>query len=67
MKALADESGGRSYTIDDFERLAEDVGRARLEFTRTVEVDLWNHPAVFILLLALLGIEWAWRRRLGMA
>jgi uncharacterized membrane protein len=67
MKALADESGGRSYTIDDFERLAEDVGRARLEFTRTVEVDLWNHPAAFVLLLALLGVEWAWRRRLGMA
>lgn len=66
MKALATESGGRSYTLDDFERLREDMGRARLEFTRTVEVNVWNHPAVFILLLALLGIEWTVRRRLGM-
>jgi uncharacterized membrane protein len=67
MRALAAESGGRSYTIDDFERIGEDIGRARLEFKRTVEVDLWNHPGVFILLLALLGLEWTLRRRLGMA
>lgn len=67
MRALAAESGGRSYTLEDFERLSEDVGQARLEFTRTVEVNLWNHPAAFILLLVLLGVEWTWRRRLGMA
>jgi uncharacterized membrane protein len=67
MRALAVESGGHSYTIDELEELGEEIGRARLEFTRTVEVDLWNHPAAFVLLLALLGLEWAWRRRLGMA
>lgn len=67
MRALAAESGGRSYNIGDFERLGEDIGRARLEFKRTVEVDVWNHPAVFVILLALLGVEWIWRRRLGMA
>ncbi len=67
MKALADESGGRSYTLEDFERLGREIGRAGLEYARTVELDIWNHPAVFIILLILLGIEWTWRRRLGMA
>ncbi len=67
MRAIASESGGRSYTMDNYERLAEEMGEARLEFTRTVDIDIWNHPAVFFLLLATLGIEWTWRRRLGMA
>jgi len=66
MRTLAAQSGGVSYTIRDFGRLPDDVGEARLEFTRTVEVDFWNHPWVFVAILILLGIEWTWRRRLGM-
>jgi uncharacterized membrane protein len=67
MKAIAAESGGRAYTVDDLDDLRDDIGRAKLEFTRTVEVDVWNNPAVFIALLGLLGAEWTLRRRLGMA
>ncbi len=67
MKAIAEESGGRGYTVDELDDLRNEVGRARLEFTRTVEVDIWNSPAVFLILLALLGVEWTLRRRMGMA
>jgi len=29
--------------------------------------DLWDAPAVFLVLVMLLGMEWAWRRRRGLA
>jgi uncharacterized membrane protein len=66
MRALAAASGGKSYSIRDFVSLPNDVGKAKLEFARTVELNAWNHPAVFVALLILLAVEWVWRRRLGM-
>ncbi len=64
---IADETGGRQYELDEMERLVEDLSVSREGTTVREARDLWDMPILFLLLVALLGGEWAVRRRLGMA
>lgn len=66
LRRLADETGGRFYTRDDVDRLPEDIRFTGAGVTVTEERDLWDMPAVFLLLVGLLGAEWGVRRVRGM-
>lgn len=67
LEQLAQETGGRFYTPAQAATLPEDVRFTESGATVFEHHDLWDMPATFLLLLALLGVEWGWRRARGLA
>lgn len=66
LRQIADETGGRFYTANNVATLPEDVSFTDSGTTVLEERDLWDMPIVFLLLLAMVGTEWAYRRRRGL-
>jgi hypothetical protein len=66
LRRIASASGGELLRIDELpslpRRLAA-VGRT----TRPVEYRLWDSPYLFLLVIGCLGVEWAVRKRVGLA
>ena len=62
LRRLADDTGGRFYTAETLATLPEDIEVTGAGVTLTEERELWDMPAVFLTLLALLAAEWAYRR-----
>jgi hypothetical protein len=67
LKRVTRETGGRYYPLADASRLAEDVVYTEAGVTVRDARDLWDMPIVFFILAALLGGEWIYRRRRGLA
>jgi hypothetical protein len=67
LRRIAKETGGRYYPLADASRLAEDVIYTEAGVTVRDARDLWDMPIVFLILAALLGGEWIYRRRRGLA
>ncbi len=67
MERIAEETGGRYYTPETAANLPEDVQYAGGGVTVTEERDLWDMPILFLLLAGLLGGEWMYRRKRGLA
>lgn len=67
LQQLAQETGGRFYPPTEAGALPEDVRFTESGATVFERYDLWDMPALFLLLLALLGVEWGWRRVRGLA
>lgn len=67
LRRIATETGGRYYPIADANRLEEDVAFTESGVTVKESRDLWDMPAVFFVLVGLLGAEWGYRRRRGLA
>lgn len=67
LRQIAQETGGRYYPIADADRLADDVTFTESGITQRDAKDLWDMPVLFLLLVLLLGAEWGYRRRRGLA
>ena len=67
LERVANETGGRYYTTENVAELPEDLRFTGGGVTVTEEHDLWDMPILFLLLAGLLGTEWVYRRRRGMA
>lgn len=67
MKRIAQETGGRFYTADAAQTLADDVRVAGRGVTAVEERELWNMPIVLITLFGLVCCEWGYRRVVGLA
>lgn len=67
LRRIADETGGRFYTADTMQALAEDLRYTGRGVTTVEERDLWHLPIVFLLLVGLLSAEWAYRRAVGLS
>jgi len=67
LRRIAEETGGRHYTPATLSTLPEDIELSGAGVTLVDRLDLWDMPAVFILVLTLMGLEWGWRRRKGLA
>ena len=67
LRRISKETGGRYYPLADAARLAEDVQYTEAGVTVRDSLDLWDMPSVFIVLVLLLGAEWALRRSRGLA
>lgn len=70
MRQIASRSGGRSYTPEDADRLAEDLATSS-SFSaeiveETSEAELWRTSLFLIVILGLLAVEWGLRKRLGL-
>jgi uncharacterized membrane protein len=65
LERVARETGGRSYTVDNVDQLPEDVRFTGAGVTVTERRELWDMPIIFLLLVGLLGAEWAVRRMRG--
>jgi len=67
LRRIAAETGGRSYLPATVSSLPRDVVYTERGITRTEQLDLWDMPIVFLLLVLLLSTEWGLRRRWGLA
>ncbi len=67
LRRIAQETGGRYYPLESAAKLAEDVQYTESGVNVREALDLWDMPLVFLVLLGLLGAEWAVRRARGLA
>jgi hypothetical protein len=67
LQRIANETGGRYYTPKSASTLAEDVAMSKHGVTVVNQMDLWDMPAIFLLLVALVTAEWSYRKARGLA
>ena len=67
LQRVAEETGGRFYTADTAAALADDIQYAGSGVTVVEERDLWDMPALLLLLVTLVLGEWGYRRFRGLA
>ena len=67
LKRIAEETGGRFFTPANASSLPEAISYSGRGVTVVEERELWDMPALLMLLLGLMGAEWAFRRTRGLA
>ena len=67
LRRIAGETGGRYYPVKESGRLSDDVQYTEAGVTQRDAKDLWDMPIIFFVLIALMGGEWFYRRRMGLA
>jgi hypothetical protein len=67
LNRIAEETGGRFFTPANAASLPEAISYSGRGVTVVEERELWDMPALLILLLAFIGTEWAYRRSRGLA
>jgi len=67
LQRIAKETGGKFYTPETAGTLAQDVALSKHGVTVVNQMDLWDMPAVLLLLISLLGSEWWYRKARGLA
>ncbi len=67
LKRIAEETGGQYYTEETLSKLPEDLTFTKSGATVLQQMDLWDMPAIFFLLVALVSSEWAYRKARGLA
>jgi hypothetical protein len=65
LRRIAEETGGRFYP-NDVTSLSEAISYSGRGVTVVEERDLWDMPAVLLLLIGMIGGEWAYRRGRGL-
>jgi len=65
LQKLASETGGRYYRPQEAQKLGQDISYSEAGITVRETRDLWDMPAVFLLLLAVRAAEWLLRRKWG--
>jgi uncharacterized membrane protein len=67
LDRIARETGGKFYRPDTVARLPEDMSYTEGGATVRERRDLWDMPAVFLLMLGLASAEWSYRKYRGLA
>ena len=67
LRRIAEDTGGRFFGASDVSSLPEAISYSGRGVTVVEERDLWDMPAILILLLGLMGAEWSFRRKRGLA
>jgi len=67
LKRIADDTGGRFFTSTNVASLPDAISHTGRGVTVVEERELWDMPALFILLMGLVGTEWGYRRVRGLA
>lgn len=66
LRRIAEETGGGFYTSETVDALPEDVRFTESGSTVYEELDLWDMPIVFFLLMTLIAGEWSYRKWRGL-
>jgi uncharacterized membrane protein len=67
LRRVAEETGGRFYTESTMSRLPDDLKYSGRGVTVVEERELWDMPALLLLLVACVLGEWSYRRARGLA
>jgi uncharacterized membrane protein len=67
LERIAEETGGRFYTPATVSSLPQDVGYSGGGATVQETRPLWDMPALFLAVVALVSAEWGYRKRRGLA
>lgn len=67
LQRVADETGGKFYTTQTVGTLPEDISMTKRGVTVINQMDLWDMPIVFIVLVGLVSAEWGYRKMRGLA
>jgi hypothetical protein len=67
LRRLADASGGEFLTLDQIKRLPSLLTATTESRSRFVEQPLWDSPYLFVFVVGCFGVEWALRKRSGLA
>ena len=67
LRRIADETGGHFFTTADAQNLPEAISYSGRGVTVVEERELWDMPALFLLLVGLVAAEWGYRRVMGLA
>lgn len=67
LQRIADETGGRFYTAETLGTLPEDIAMTKRGVTVVNQMDLWDMPIIFLLLVGLVSAEWGYRKLRGLA
>jgi hypothetical protein len=66
LEELARRTGGRVLQLDDLDAWARNLPSEKAPVMETTSQPLWHTPWIFLLAIACLCGEWAWRRTHGM-
>jgi uncharacterized membrane protein len=67
LRRIAEETGGGYYTAGQAAALVEDIKYTGRGVTVVEERELWDMPALLLLLVGLMAAEWGYRRTMGLA
>lgn len=67
LRRLATSSGGQFFTLEQLKALAPRLAELRQKQAKTAELRLWSSWYLYAFVLSCLGLEWAIRKRLGLA
>jgi len=65
LQKLSAQTGGRYWRPQELSKLASEISYSEAGITTRETKDLWNMPAVFLLILLLRSSEWLLRRKWG--
>ena len=63
---LAEMSGGKYYPIEEAEQLVNQISLVESATSEITDVDIWDLPLIFGLIIMFLGMEWLLRKRGGL-
>ena len=66
LTTLANLSGGKYYSIEEANQLVNQIALVESATSEITDVDIWDLPLIFGLILMLLGLEWFLRKRAGL-
>ncbi len=66
LQTLAEGSGGKYYAIEEVSQLVNQIPLVESATSTITDVDIWDMPLIFGLLIAMLGLEWFFRKRGGL-
>ena len=66
LQRIARETGGRFYTPTNVASLPEDIALSKRGVTVVNQMDLWDMPFIFLMLVGLVCAEWAYRKKRGL-
>lgn len=67
MERLANDTGGRFFRAADTSGLVDAITYSGRGITVVEERELWDMPVILFVLIALMGVEWMFRRSRGLA
>jgi hypothetical protein len=65
LTKLSDETGGRYWAQTDLARLPKEISYSEAGISVRDTKELWDLPAVFLILLSLMSADWLLRRKWG--